>query len=369
MHIRFLTVTTALALALSALPAAAQDGAQGFAARAIVGAVYSATNSPSGNRVYVFNRLLDGRLVPDAEVPTGGAGSGDGLGNQGGVVLSRNERWLFVVNAGSHSVSVFRVQHRGLRLTDVEPSRGLRPVSITEHRGVVYVLNAGSDSIAGFRLGHDGRLRYIDGSTRALSGAGTGPAQIAFAPDGDVLMVTEKATNKITTFQVDAHGNPGLAQVFDSNGQTPFGFAFGRRGGVRIGGLRRRTGRERGLVARPGRCRTGEHHHPSAANNQSALCWLAVSPNGRVLYGTNTGSGTISAWRIGFDGELELLGNGVAGVTGGAPIDWPDRRRPHPLRPRRRHQPRAGVLRSPGRLARAHRARGRRPGANGLAIR
>lgn len=43
-------------------------------------------------------------------------------------------------------------------------------------------------------------------------------------------MVTEKATNKIVTFQLDQEGLPGQAQVQDSNGPTPFGFAFGKRG-------------------------------------------------------------------------------------------------------------------------------------------
>ena len=41
-----------------------------------------------------------------------------------------------------------------------------------------------------------------DGSDRPLSGAGTDPAQIAFTPHGDALVVTEKATNKIVTFEV-----------------------------------------------------------------------------------------------------------------------------------------------------------------------
>ena len=100
------------------------------------------------------------------------------------------------MNAGSHSVSVFEVQRRGLRLTDVEPTGGVQPISVTEHRGLVYVVHAGSDNIAGFTLGRNGRLRPLDGSMRALSGSGVGPAQIAFTPDGDSLLVTEKNTNR-----------------------------------------------------------------------------------------------------------------------------------------------------------------------------
>jgi 6-phosphogluconolactonase (cycloisomerase 2 family) len=144
-------------------------------------------------------------------------------------VLSGNERWLLAVNAGSNSISVLQVRRRGLRLIEVQPSGGVRPVSVTEHRGLVYVLNAGSDSIAGFELGRDGRLRTLDGSERPLSGVATDPAQIEFSPDGDVLVVSEKATNKLVTFEIGRRGLPGDPRIQDSSGQTPFGFAFGKR--------------------------------------------------------------------------------------------------------------------------------------------
>lgn len=326
MHTRFITLLTTLGLALTGLATTVthgQDLTQGFSHRRFAGAVYTATNGPAGNAVLVFDRLRDGRLVPQASVPTGGAGTGAGLGNQGGLLLSKNERWLLVVNAGSHSVSVFAVRPRGLRLTDVRPSGGLQPVSVTEHRGIVYVLNAGSDNITGFRLGRDGRLRPIDGSTRGLSGAGTGPAQVSFSPDGDVLMVTEKATNKIVTFEVDRHGAAGLAQVQDSNGQTPFGFAFGKRDQVFVseafGGAPNASATSSYDVDRHGLLTTIT---ASAATNQTANCWIAVTPNGRFAYGTNTGSGSISGYHIGFDGELTLLdADGRTAVTGGGPID------------------------------------------------
>ena len=119
------------------------------------------------------------------------------------------------------------VKPHGLRLTDVEATGGLQPISVTEHDGVVYVVHAGSDSIAGFALGRNGRLRPIENSTRSLSGSGVGPAEIAFTPDGRFLVVTEKNTNRILTFAVDSDGLAGAAQVQNASGTTPFGFAFG----------------------------------------------------------------------------------------------------------------------------------------------
>lgn len=289
------------------------------------GAVYTTSNAPDGNNVLVFDRLADGRLVRAGTVSTGGSGTGTGLGNQGGLVLTGNEKWLLAINAGSNSISVLEVRRRGLRLVEVQPSGGIRPVSVTEHRGLVYVLNAGSDSIAGFALGRDGRLRPLDGSERPLSGAGTDPAQIEFTPDGDALVVTEKATNKIVTFEIGRHGLPSDARVQDSNGQTPFGFAFGKRDQLFVseafGGAENASATSSYEIDRQGILSTIS---ASVGTNQTANCWVIVTPNGRFAYVSNTGSGSISGYAIDFDGTIELLdADGRTAVTGdgSAPID------------------------------------------------
>ena len=199
----------------------------------------------------------------------------------------------------------------------------MQPVSVTVHRGLVYVLNAGSDSITGFRLGRHGRLEALAGSTRALSGSGTAPAQISFAPDGDVLMVTEKATNRIVTFAVDRDGLPGFAQVQNSNGQTPFGFAFGKRDQVFVseafGGAPDASATSSYELDQDGWLTTIS---ASVGTNQTANCWVVVTPNGRFASVTNTGSGSISGYLIAFDGTIALLdAGGRTGVTGGGPID------------------------------------------------
>ena len=289
------------------------------------GAVYTMSNAPDRNRVLIFDRLADGRLVRAGAVSTGGSGTGGGLGNQGGLVLTGNEKWLLAVNAGSNSISVLEVHRRGLRLVEVQPSGGIRPVSVTEHRGLVYVLNAGSDSITGFALGRDGRLRPLDGSDRLLSGVGTDPAQVEFTPHGDALVVTEKATNKIVTFEIGRDGLPGDARVQDSNGQTPFGFAFGKRDQLFVseafGGAENASATSSYEIDRQGVLTTIS---ASVGTNQTANCWVVVTPNGRFAYVTNTGSGSISGYAIDFDGTIELLdADGRTAVTGdgSAPID------------------------------------------------
>jgi 6-phosphogluconolactonase (cycloisomerase 2 family) len=289
------------------------------------GAVYTMTNAADLNEVLIFDRLHDGRLVPAGAVGTGGAGTGTGLGNQGGIALTRSENWLLVVNAGSDSISVFEVERRGLRLVEVQPSGGDRPVSVAEHRGLVYVLNHGSDSITGFRLLRNGRLRPISNSTKPLSSTGVDPAQISFTPDGDILVVTEKATNSIVTFELDRDGRPGDARVNESSGVTPFGFAAGKRGQLFVseafGGAPDASALSSYEVDRDGGLATIS---PSVPTTETAACWVVVTPNGRFAYVTNTGSGSISGYAIDFDGSVELLDeDGRTGVTGdgSTPID------------------------------------------------
>lgn len=291
----------------------------------LLGALYAMSNATSGNRILTWFRLPDGRLLPGGSTATGGTGTGGGLGNQGSLVLTSNERWLLAVNAGSHSLSVFAVRPFSLDLRDVQPSGGQRPISVTAHGRLVYVLNAQSDSITGFRLTANGRLTPLAGSTRALSAAGTDPAQIAFAPDGQTLIVTEKATNSIVTFIVDRDGLPGDARVQPSNGATPFGFAFDKRDHLLVseafGGAPDASALSSYDVGDEGEITTIA---ASVGTTETAACWTEVTPDGRFAYVTNTGSGSVSGYAVGVDGNLELLdADGRTGVTGAgsAPID------------------------------------------------
>src|SRR5690242_17016406 len=196
-------------------------------------AVYTLTNQVAGNAVAVFNRAADGTLSAAGTVATGGTGTGSGLGSQGAVQLSGDGQWLFAVNAGSNDVSVLSVGPAGLALASRTPSGGTLPISLTVRGNILYVLNAGGNgNISGFSIGTTGALTPIAGSTQPLSGANVGPAQVAFSPDGRRLIVTEKNTNQLDVYDVDATGAAHAATVVPSAGGTPFGFAFGLRNDV-----------------------------------------------------------------------------------------------------------------------------------------
>lgn len=285
------------------------------------GAVYTLTNSASGNAVLVFNRAVDGSLTLQVSYLTGGLGSGTGLGSQSALILSQNNHWLFAVNAGSDEISAFAVGSKGLELVDVVASGGIRPVSLTTYKDWLYVLNAGgTGNISGFVIGQDGSLSPIAGSTQPLSngdaGAAPGVGQIAFNSEGTALVVTEKSTNSLDTYQV-VDGVAAAPATHVSAGAVPFGFAFDRHNHAIV------SEAASGSVSSYQVADGGFHViSPAIANTQMSACWIAISNNGRFAYTTNAGSGSISSYQIAEDGSLTLL-QAVAGSTGAGstPVD------------------------------------------------
>ncbi|HEX5879489.1 MAG TPA: beta-propeller fold lactonase family protein [Actinomycetota bacterium] len=324
--------------------------------RGAAGAVFVATNhnnttdpTEPANQVAYYRRAADGTLTLTGRYDTGGQGSGpsqrfagDGLGSGGSVTLSGDHKWLLVTNAGSDTVSVFRVRRDSLRLTDVEPtgdsSPGHRfPNSVTIDGNMVYVLNAGDDaSITGFRLSGTGRLRPIPGSTRELDANQprfapdplSDPAQVAFTPDGSQLVVSIKDGPAAGFVPGFTPTGPGRVLVFGMRGRVPsagytrtdfdnrgpFGFSFDDAGNLVIaqfvgGGLETVGGREE-LTGAVGSYRINDNGTLTpltgfAGDHQVDTCW--VVNNGRYAFGSNYTSGTISSFRIAADGTLSLL--------------------------------------------------------------
>lgn len=289
---------------------------------AAVGQVYTATNSAAGNAILAYDRGADGSLTPAGTFATNGVGTGAGLGNQNGVVISSTGRELLVVNAASNDITSFRIRPNGsLERIGTWPSGGMQPISIAEWGGVVYVLNAGGPGgIAGFRL-RNGQLSPIAGSARPLSGAGVGPAQIQFARNGNVLVVTEKATNRISTYSVGALGVASGPTVTASHGQTPFGFAVVN--GLLVVSEAFGGASDASALSTYEVSRTGDVHliSGSVGTTETAACWVAVTGDGRYAYTTNAGSNSISGYAIN-NGRITLLDpNGVTAATDGGPID------------------------------------------------
>ena len=272
----------------------------------------------------VYSRSHNGSLSLMGSYPTGGTGSGDGLGSQGAVVLSGG--YIYTVNAGSDDISVLKINGSSVSVTDTKASGGMRPVSLTVHHNLLYVLNAGGDgNITGFRINKGkGSLTQIPNSTKQLSGSGVGPAQVEFTPDGRMLVVSEKATNMIDTYMINPDGTAEGPNVQPSVGDTPFGFEFDNKGhlivsdafggGMGAGAMSSYRVGYGGISLITG----------PVANQQTAPCWVVVTNDGRFTYTTNTGTGNISGYYVNPDGSIALFNDGGnTGSTGegSGPID------------------------------------------------
>ncbi len=285
----------------------------------VVGQVYTMSNAPDGNAVLAYNRASDGSLTPVATYLTGGLGTGGGLGNQSGITLDAGGKALLVVDAGSNEVSSFRVNEDGtLQLASKVSSGGMMPISVTTSGRFAYVLNAGgAGSIMGFTLSGQGVLQPIAGSSRPLSSAASGPAQIAFDPRGMKLVVTEKATNRLSTYSVDNNGIATGPVVTAASGMTPFGFAFTNNGtlivseafggavdGSAVSSYSAAAGNQWSVVS------------GSVATTETAACWIAVTNDGQFAYATNAGSGTITGYSVRNGALTRLNADGVTGIIG-----------------------------------------------------
>ncbi len=262
------------------------------------------TNAADANALLFYSREASGALSLAAQIATGGAGLGAGLSAQG--AIARDGRWLFAVNAGSNDVSTFDLASNPPALVGLSASGGTQPVSVTARGPLVYVLNAGgAGNVAGFAVDAKGSLHAI--GTSPLSGSDVTPTDVAFAPDGATLVVTEKVTSVIDTYAVGAGGDLRGPVVTASNGPAPFGFDFGPDGELFVSEAADSAASAYAIV---GRTRLASIS-ASVLDGQSAACWLVAAPDGQHVFTANAGNGTLSSYRVGVAGRLRLE-SGVA---------------------------------------------------------
>jgi 6-phosphogluconolactonase len=253
------------------------------------------SNAASGNAVIAYHIGAGGALVPAGHFATRGKGTGASLADAGSVVLAKDHRFLLVVNAGSNTVTVFQVHAPTpgtplLTFVDKASSRGVSPVSLAVHGSVVYVLNAGNSTTAGNIAGFD--------------------------PAGNVLVVTEKTTNEIDTYPVNAWGVAQSPTFTTSNGTTPYGFTFDPKGALIVtdaasDALSSYTVTASGALTLVS---------GSVGDNQTAPCWVVVTHHGRLAITSDAHSNTISTYTVGAGGALSLLASSAA-TTGAADTD------------------------------------------------
>ena len=184
------------------------------------------------------------------------------------------------------------------------------PVSVAVHGNLVYVLNAlNGGSVRGYRV-FAGRLFPIPGSKRRLHLDPAAspqfvntPGQVAFSPSGSQLIVTTKANgNDVDVFGVRPDGTLTTSPVVNSEpGTVPFAITFDPAGDLVI------------AEAGPSALATFALHSDGTITQldavdtgQSATCW--VTADGEQLFTSNTGSGNVTGFTSGAQGQLTLLG-------------------------------------------------------------
>jgi 6-phosphogluconolactonase (cycloisomerase 2 family) len=287
------------------------------------GAVYALSNDPAGNGVIAFRRAADGTLSSLGTFATQGRGTGgtiDPLLSQFALVLSADHEALFAVNAASDEVSSFQVNDDGtLAFASKVSSGGDLPVSLAVHGTLLYALNAGDNSLQGFRVTAQARLVALPFAATILAPGAAGPAAVRFTPDGRFLIVSERVSNRLEVFAVQANGGLGAPVVSPAPGGSSFGFDI--------------TSRNQPIVSETQGSLTSyalaadgalTPITASISTDGAAACWVTITADGRFAYTTNSASNAVAGFAVDAAGRLTAITPGVATGESGAgalPID------------------------------------------------
>lgn len=313
-----ISISFAIALALGF----ASTGHAQNAVSADTGAVFVMTNAVRKNEIIAYSRAANGTLRETSSFATGGRGSGgvgDPLESQGSLILNQDHSLLLAVNAGSGSISVFRVDHSRLFLVDVVPCGGSEPNALAVHGDLVYVVNTGGSSeVAGFRLNPDGRLVPIANSVRFLSTNTSGASSLAFSPDGRFLVVTERLTNDIDVFSVQEDGTLSPIAINQDMFPGTFAVTFAPSGAAIVVETGPAGAQNGSTISSYGIQADGTLFPISGGipTLGAATCWNVITPDGRFVYTDNAGTGNISGFSVGTDATLTPLPNTVQASAG-----------------------------------------------------
>jgi 6-phosphogluconolactonase (cycloisomerase 2 family) len=202
---------------------------------------------------------------------------------------------------------------------------------VAAHGDAVYVLNYGDvttpaavdGNITGFKVVGNA-LTPIAGSTQPLSAAtDVNPTDLAFSPDGSVLLVAELATNKVDAFAVTADV-AGAGNFQASSGAKPFSMTFSPEGFLIVSEVGDGTATGSTVssysLSSSGVLTPVTQH---LATNEGAGCWV-VSVGG-FAYIADAASATITGLTVSTTGVLSAP---TATATGPVPLDLavsPDR--------------------------------------------
>jgi len=304
--------------------------------------VYTQTNQTQ-NQIINFRRGMDGRLMEVQRVSTGGKGTNgyvpltgeesgpDSLISSNAVIVSRDRKYLFAVNAGENSVSSFAIGMDGM-LTLIDTQATGKPVmgrsgtasslAYNDRDSVLYVSHSlGPDHIRAFTvMGGKLTLRMDVKSVNLPDMSDRVITQIATSPDNQYLIacvlldarpnadgLTPAKEKNLVLFPIGMGGFLGDALFRNSGGVTPFATAFlnGKKD-MFVTVLAAESAAVLSTLAANGNVKTTK---PSKIDvgmspEPSEICWVSISEDDRFAFGANFGYGTVSTFRIDDSGVM-----------------------------------------------------------------
>jgi 6-phosphogluconolactonase (cycloisomerase 2 family) len=272
--------------------------------------VFVMTNDNLKNEVLAYRRLYNGSFALRGSFATDGRGSGgttDPLQSQGSLTLSGDHNLLFAINAGSGTISSFRIVGGLPLLVDKEPTGGAFPVAVAEHNGTVYVLNAGGNgAIVAFRADGRGHLQEIPNSLTRLTATNSGGSSISVSPNGRTLVVIEKAPDNIDTFAIHPDGTLGTVVINHSVAPGAFAGVFTPNGQLIVSENQPNNGTDTSSISSytintNGTLTAISQSIPTYGNGN---CWNAITPNGKYVFVDNAGTATVAGFSVSSNGSL-----------------------------------------------------------------
>jgi 6-phosphogluconolactonase (cycloisomerase 2 family) len=322
------------------------------------GHLYMQTNEVK-NAIIHYHRSPNGTLTEVERVATGGAGSGtykpisgqesapNSFEGAASVILSPDRKFLFATNGGDNSVSSFAVGDKGkLTRIDTKPtgnavegrSGTAKSLAYCPSKNMLYVVHSfGPDHIRLMSVSSDGKLtprmeRYTcntpDKPHRVPTMGVLSPDEKFFLvgttfdvpiaisgtyPDGSPILWVNGSDGKprsvasnvpdpdgIVIHRVNADGTLGEGSFQDGGGGSPFYIQFlHNRPDTFIVGYAVGDGVSLCRIDEDGRIGVGKVVPIDTRRGAIAeLCWLAVSPDDRVLYATVFGYSNVSTFHI-----------------------------------------------------------------------
>jgi hypothetical protein len=307
------------------------------------GHLYMQTNETQ-NAIIHYLWSASGILTEAERILTNGSGSGgfspiyqisrpNDFEGAGSVILTPDRRFLFTTNAGDNSVSSLGVGEDGrLTLLDVKPTGN----TVTGRSGTadslayapssrtLFVLHCfGPDHIRLMSVDSEGKLtarpeRYSvntqDKTDRVTTSATLSPDERFLLvgnimderpstnPDGTPKYVIANISDPdgLVVFPVGRDGALGAPSFHDGGGAVVFYMAFlNSRPDSFLIGTAIGDGVVMGSMGADGRITIGPLVPlDTSAGKPSELCWLAITPDDRLVFTTNFGYSNMSSYRI-----------------------------------------------------------------------